>query len=77
MSDDKTYNGWTNYETWNVYLWITGDTSFYSIAKTRKTYDDFVDTMDELRWHVTPDHVAWDLPCINRDELNAAFIETF
>jgi len=20
------YNGWKNYETWNVWLWITGDT---------------------------------------------------
>ena len=22
MPDDKRYNGWTNYETWNVALWI-------------------------------------------------------
>lgn len=25
MSQDKTYNGWTNYETWAVNLWITND----------------------------------------------------
>lgn len=24
-ADDKTYNGWTNYETWNVNLWMTND----------------------------------------------------
>lgn len=22
---DKTYNGWTNYETWNVKLWLDND----------------------------------------------------
>lgn len=25
MSTEKTYNGWTNYETWNVKLWIDND----------------------------------------------------
>jgi len=75
MSEDKTYNGWTNYETWNVYLWITGDTAFYSAAKLCKSYDEFVDMMEGMECYVTPDHVAWDLPCINRAELNEAFAE--
>jgi len=25
MSDDKRYNGWANYETWNVKLWLDND----------------------------------------------------
>lgn len=25
MSTDKTYNGWTNYETWCVNLWLTNE----------------------------------------------------
>lgn len=30
MSDDtKTYNGWTNYETWNVKLWIDNEEGDY------------------------------------------------
>jgi hypothetical protein len=28
--EDKTYNGWTNYETWNVALWIDNDQSSYT-----------------------------------------------
>jgi hypothetical protein len=27
MSEDKKYNGWTNYETWNVALWIGNEGS--------------------------------------------------
>jgi hypothetical protein len=29
MADDKTYNGWTNYETWCVSLWIDNEEGDY------------------------------------------------
>ena len=29
MSDDKKYNGWTNYETWAVNLWMSNDEGSY------------------------------------------------
>ena len=28
---DKTYNGWTNYATWNVPLWVDNEYSLYTI----------------------------------------------
>ena len=28
-SDTKTYNGWTNYETWCVHLWLSNDEGTY------------------------------------------------
>ncbi len=27
---DKTYNGWTNYETWNAALWMDNDEGSYN-----------------------------------------------
>jgi hypothetical protein len=36
-TDDRTYNGWTNYETWLVALWIgdepTSDDEWQKVAK--------------------------------------------
>lgn len=29
FGEAKTYNGWTNYETWCVQLWLTGDEARY------------------------------------------------
>jgi hypothetical protein len=30
MTETKTYNGWTNYETWAVNLWMGNDQGSYS-----------------------------------------------
>ena len=30
---DTTYNGWTNYETWNVALWLGNDEGLYNLAR--------------------------------------------
>ena len=32
LSPDTEYNGWTNYETWNVGLWLGGDEGLYDIC---------------------------------------------
>lgn len=29
---EKTYNGWKNYQTWNVALWINNDEGLYNAA---------------------------------------------
>jgi hypothetical protein len=29
MAEDTTYNGWTNYETWNVALWLANEEPSY------------------------------------------------
>jgi hypothetical protein len=72
-----TYNGWTNYETWNVALWIQNDEFLYNTAKAcvefcadwETPWEKFVRCMTEgqIGRHIgqTPDGVKWDSACIN------------
>ena len=36
-----SYNGWTNYETWNVALWLDNDYESYNIARLCKSFKQY------------------------------------
>ncbi len=42
MSDEKGYNGWSNYETWNVKLWMDNDEGSYNYwrEQVREVWED-------------------------------------
>jgi hypothetical protein len=68
---DQTYNGWTNYETWNVSLWIQNDEGLYDLARDFSDYDQLVSVLyDEFGQKETPDGVKWNSKKINRIEMN-------
>ena len=83
------YNGWTNYETWNVALWIGNDKGLYETAKgfkhQREPYTAFVTSMRELADDYgpgentisieTPDGVAWNDSGLNISELDNMITE--
>lgn len=77
----ESYNGWSNYETWNVALWIQNEFFLYSIACDCGTYEDF-------KWNLsmyplpsgdlltsTKDGVYFDDPRLNVIELNEMISE--
>ena len=83
---DNTYNGWTNYETWNVALWIENDEGLYSLAQEWKEdrwdssydsadYDTFRHTLTELFGDATPDGVRWNDPKLDHEELDEMLAE--
>ena len=74
---DQTYNGWTNYETWNVALWIGNDEGLYTLAKEAGNYRDFVDFLEACSFNdlSTKDGVAYRDPAVNVIELDEMIAE--
>ena len=78
---DTTYNGWTNYETWNVALWLSNDYGLYSLAQEwmedqeSTDYDTFRHTLSELVGSETPDGVRWDDTKLDNTELSEMLSE--
>jgi len=72
----KSYNGWSNYETWNVALWIQNDEGLYHIAKECGSWDCFQEVMiDDFGKTATPDGVLYNDPELNQVELSELFTE--
>jgi len=67
---DTEYNGWENYETWNVALWIDNDEGLYNIARRCVDYKQFVAEISEFMTQ-TPDGVEWNDPAVNVIEINS------
>jgi hypothetical protein len=68
---NQTYNGWANYETWNVSLWIQNDEGLYNLARTLSDYKELVDVLyNEYGVTETKDGVKFNSPKINRIELD-------
>jgi hypothetical protein len=68
---DTTFNGWANWETWNVALWIQNDESLYDAARRCRTYQDLVAMLYDCGSRETPDGCRWDDPAIDGLEINS------
>ena len=74
----KKYNGWTNYETWNVMLWLNGIENLYfsmvavlQDSDTSLTYRELIFALD-LQDATTGDKIPFMDASLNYAELNEA-----
>ena len=71
-------NGWTNYETWNVSLWIQNDEGLYNWARDYRHfgYMKFAEALTEYSVSPkTPDGVSWTDSELDIDELDEMMAE--
>lgn len=66
---DISYNGWQNYETWNVALWINNDPVLYDLAMECSDYESFVRELGV--GCSTPDGVKYTDPKVNVIQINS------
>lgn len=68
MTETQTYNGWANYETWNVALWLQND---YALYKFASRYDDYAKFVSAIGFgEQTPDGVSFASTKLDYDALN-------
>ena len=73
-SEPTTYNGWTNFETWQVALWIDNDKRLYECAqycgRYNYSFEAFKSVVRNWKGDWQSDIKNWDNPLINVDEIN-------
>ena len=70
------YNGWKNYETWNVALWLGNDESLYELSRECKTYKTLRNSLlEDYGLEKTRDGVSFDDPVLDVEELEEMMSE--
>jgi hypothetical protein len=73
---EPLYNGWANYQTWNVARWLQNNKGLYRLARNATSYESLVTYLKYVcQMPDTPDAVAWDDPALDTERLEALIAE--
>jgi len=72
----KEYNGYKNYQTWNIALWINNDERFYNIAKGCLEYSEFIYMLRSMDITETFEQVAFNDSGLDIDRLDEMIRDT-
>ena len=75
---ETTYNGYTNYHTWNVALWMANDETIYRHARANKSlgYRKWAQRwIDEFGEYITGDGISWLSDDVDQDEMDLVLEE--
>ena len=71
---NEGYNGWANWETWNVALWIGNDEGIYDTARMMRRYKNpyemFANAMCGVGFKKTPDGASYKDKALDIEALN-------
>ena len=68
---DISYNGWSNWETHNVALWLQNDQNLYYLAHEMGNYVDTAEALIDSGCEETLDGVKWNDPQVNVIQINS------
>jgi hypothetical protein len=72
---NTTFNGYKNYETWNVSLWMMNDEDNYDLVKACSSYDQYMNAKS-YESTTTPDGVKWNDSTLDYTALDELVHET-
>lgn len=71
MIPDRTdFNGWKNWATWNVALWLQNDENLYKVARQYDSYDRLIPRLELMCGQITGDGARWMDPTIDTAALD-------
>ena len=73
----EEYNGWKNWATWNVALWLGNDDSLYKMARRFVNYKDIAQELVDCGIAATPDGASYTDPDLDTYALDERMMDEF
>jgi uncharacterized protein YprB with RNaseH-like and TPR domain len=75
METSTGYNGYANYKTWNVSLFLSSDENLYNLVKQYNRWDVVKEILAEVGINETSDSVSFDDVELDTKELDEMLAE--